>query len=204
MYDFVEMLAAVPSKRVQHTLGTRDTALMLAARHFPDLDKNAVEAAAILHDVTKALTFEEHKELCAKYGVVLEKSVLSAPRVYHQITGALVAKHKFNLTDEAVNAIRYHTTGRANMSPLELVLLFADYIEPYRKYDGCDLLRDNYEQLYAANDEFALEKAIVKAFSMTIIEIIDKEEFIHPDIIFARNDLITKISYSKIEKERLY
>ena len=194
MYDFVKMLAAVPPKRVQHTLGTRNTALMLATRHFPELDKNEIEAAAILHDVTKPLTVEEHKELCARYNITLDENVHLAPRVYHQITGAVVAKYKFKLSEQAVNAIRYHTTGRINMTPMELVLLFADYIEPYRKYDGCDALRDYYEQLYAANDTQALEKAIVKAFSMTITEILEREEFIHPDIIFARNDLITKIS----------
>ena len=194
MYDFEKMLAAIPGKRVKHTLGTRDTALMLAARHFPELDKSEVEAAAILHDVTKALTVEEHKKLCESYGITLDENALLAPRVYHQMTGAAVAKHEFGLSDDAANAIRYHTTGRANMSPMELVLLFADYIEPNRTYDGCEQLQGYYEQLYAANDAFALEKAIVKAFSMTIIEILDREEFIHPDILFARNDLIKKIS----------
>jgi len=194
MYDFIKMLAAVPDRRVQHTLGTRNTALMLAARHFPKLDKNEIEAAALLHDVTKPLTSEEHIALCEKYGITLDENEKLAPRVYHQITGALVAKHKFRVSDEAVTAIRYHTTGRAEMSPMEKILLFADYIEPYRKYEGCDDLRNYYEQIYANNDAFALEKAIIKALSMTIGEILGRGEFIHPDIIFARNDLIIKIS----------
>ena len=194
MYNFTKLLAAVPTERMQHTLGTRDTAVMLAARHFPKLDKDDVEAAAILHDVTKLLTIEEHKEICARYSIILDDIVHLVPRVYHQITGSVVAKYEFGLSDEAVTAIRYHTTGRPDMSPMELVLLFADYIEPYRKYDDCDWLRAYYEELYDINDKFALEKAIIKALSITIAELLDRDEYIYPDIIFARNDLIIKTS----------
>ena len=39
-----------------------------------------------------------------------------------------------------VNAIRYHTTGRAGMSILEKIVFIADYIEPNREqFEGLAL-----------------------------------------------------------------
>lgn len=35
--------------------------------------------------------------------------------------------------DDVLNAIRYHTTGRPDMSRLEKIIYIADYIEPNRK-----------------------------------------------------------------------
>lgn len=194
MYDFEAMLAAIPEKRLSHTIGTRDTALMLAKRHFPNLDTAEIKAAAILHDITKHLTKEEHKSLFKKYNISRESQPLYTPRVFHQITGAEVAKRRFNVSDMAADAIRCHTTGKADMNPLEMVILFADYVEPNRKYAGCTELREYYESLYESKDSLSLEKAIIKSLDFTIGEILERGERIHHDTISARNSLITKIN----------
>ena len=57
--------------------------------------------------------------------------------------GAEVAKREYQIKDEDIlNAIRYHTTGRANMSLLEKVVFIADYIEPNReKFEGLEEAR---------------------------------------------------------------
>ena len=48
----------------------------------------------------------------------------------------------FGVSPEIERAIRWHTTGKADMTTLEKILYLADYIEPTR--DFCDLteLRD--------------------------------------------------------------
>lgn len=58
----------------------------------------------------------------------------------HPFLGAEVARREYQVTDEDIlNAIRYHTTGRAGMSLLEKIIFIADYIEPNReKFDGLE------------------------------------------------------------------
>ena len=61
----------------------------------------------------------------------------------HPFLGAEVARREYQVTDEDIlNAIRYHTTGRAGMSLLEKIIFIADYIEPNReKFDGLEEAR---------------------------------------------------------------
>jgi len=57
------------------------------------------------------------------------------------VTGAAVARDRFGVPLEIENAIRWHTTGKPDMTTLEKVLYMADYIEPSRDFDGVDELR---------------------------------------------------------------
>ena len=62
--------------------------------------------------------------------------------VYHQFAGAYVAETHFGIKDEDIlNAIRYHTSGRANMSELEKLIFLADMLEEERSYEGVETLR---------------------------------------------------------------
>jgi HD superfamily phosphohydrolase YqeK len=45
--------------------------------------------------------------------------------------------------EDVLNAIRWHTTGRAGMSRLELIVFLADTVEPGRTYDSIGRLRDH-------------------------------------------------------------
>ena len=57
------------------------------------------------------------------------------PEILHGPVGAWIAEHEFNITDEDIlNAIRFHTTGRAGMSKLEKIIYIADMIEPNRTF----------------------------------------------------------------------
>jgi nicotinate-nucleotide adenylyltransferase len=63
----------------------------------------------------------------------------------------LVAEHEFGMPEEICSAIRWHTTGRPDMTLLEKIIYLADYIEPTRAFDGLDALRKaSYEDLDAA------------------------------------------------------
>ena len=51
----------------------------------------------------------------------------------HAKYGAWLAEHKYGIEDkEVLDAIRWHTTGRPDMSLLEKIVFTADYIEPRR------------------------------------------------------------------------
>lgn len=94
-------------------------------------------AMAALHDVSKNLPdgspyFE---------GFVPPEGVPSP--VMHQYSGAYVAEKFFGLRDEnLLNAIRYHTSGRAGMSAAEELLYLCDMLEEGRSFDGVEELRE--------------------------------------------------------------
>ena len=55
------------------------------------------------------------------------------------------------MTDEVYGAIRWHTTGRPDMTLLEKLIYLADYIEPTRDFEGVEPLRAlAYEDIDAA------------------------------------------------------
>ena len=77
----------------------------------------------------------------------------SSPEMLHGPAGAALARQDFGVTDEDVlNAITYHTMGRAWMSPLELCIFIADATEPGRRdYPGLETIREkSLESLPAA------------------------------------------------------
>ena len=132
--------------RVAHVLGCRDTAAELARRWGAD----PVDAAraGLLHDITKALDDSLQLTLCREYGIVLGEFSKQNPKTLHALTGSLVAQRIFGENKQVVDAIRCHTTGKANMTTLEKILYVADYMEPNRDFPGVENLRKlAYENL---------------------------------------------------------
>ena len=129
----------VKQKRVPHIRGTEEEAMRLA-KHW-GADVTLAQRAAILHDCTKYLELEPHKQLCAKYGVELDELEQRAVKLLHSKTGACIAKYVFGEPDEVYEAIFWHTTGKADMTLLEKIIYMADYIEPNRDFDGVEEMR---------------------------------------------------------------
>lgn len=132
-------LALYKPGRVQHALGTAQTARRLALQYGEDPDD--AQRAGILHDITKALSPEEQLFLCKSYELPLNDFERRYPKTLHAKTGAAVAARVFGESEAVCSAVRWHTTGRAGMTPLEKILYLADYIEPNRITPGVDRLR---------------------------------------------------------------
>lgn len=121
-------------ERWEHTVRVAITAAE-NCRRVRVYEFDAIMAAA-LHDCAKYLSpnADELK------GFVFPKGVPET--VMHQFTGAYVAEHTFGVRDIGIlNAIRYHTTGKENMSGLEKLLYLSDFLEEGRDFDGVDRLR---------------------------------------------------------------
>jgi predicted HD superfamily hydrolase involved in NAD metabolism len=68
-----------------------------------------------------------------EYGIDITKSECTSPYLLHAKLGAYYVEHVYHISDTSIcSAVRYHTTGRAQMSKLEEIVFIADYIEPYR------------------------------------------------------------------------
>lgn len=128
-----EMEKILSSKRYTHTLGVAYTSAALAMAHEESMENAMV--AGLLHDCAKSMHGSELVAICEKARLnvtVVERGNPTA--LLHAKAGAYLARHKYGVTDDDIlNAIRYHTTGRPDMSRLEKILYIADYIEPNRK-----------------------------------------------------------------------
>ena len=126
--------------RVAHVLGCRETAVELARLY--GADETDAARAALLHDITKALGGQLQLTMCRSYGTMLDKFSQKNPKTLHALTGSLVAERIFGENEAVVDAIRCHTTGKADMNLLEKILYAADYVEPNRDFPGVEELRN--------------------------------------------------------------
>ncbi len=120
------------TKRYEHTVGVAYTAASLAMRYGADMEKAYL--AGLLHDCAKCIETDEKLALCKKYKVKLTQFETDNPFLIHAKLGSCLAEKKYGIEDpQILSAIRYHTTGKPNMSLLEKIIFSADYIEPGRK-----------------------------------------------------------------------
>lgn len=128
-------LALEKSERREHSFRVALLAAECAPRY--KISQSKAILAAALHD-------------CGKY-VPLSSPLLegfTAPPdvpapVLHQYTGAYLAEHLFGVDDEEVlDAIRYHTSGREDMTPLGKLIFLADMLEEGRTFEGVAELRE--------------------------------------------------------------
>jgi len=142
-------------KRFNHVLGVVDTAVHLAKMHH--IDVNSADIAALIHDVSKEQPLQQTAGLLRIAG--LESYLEHSDKVWHAPMGALFSKEVFGIEDEDVlNAVRYHTTGRPQMSAVEKVLFVADYTEPNRKFEGAQIVRKLWHDLDSAVCEILKQK----------------------------------------------
>ena len=133
------VVSLLKENRVAHVLGCRDTAVELAKRW--GVNETDAARAGLLHDITKALDGPLQLTLCKEYGIMLDAFSSQNPKTLHALTGSLVAQRIFGENEAVVNAIRHHTTGKANMNLLEKIIYVADYMEPNRDFSGVEKLR---------------------------------------------------------------
>jgi predicted HD superfamily hydrolase involved in NAD metabolism len=167
--------------RYTHTLGVVETADKLALRFGADREK--AELAAIFHDYAKFRDKDEMKRLVQEK--LTDKSCLGyGDELLHAPCGAYFVEHEVGLADqEVLNAIRYHTTGRPNMTLLEKIIFLADYIEPGRQFKGVEEVR-----ILAKQD---LNEAIIQALANTIAFLMKRRQLVFPDTLATYNQLIT-------------
>ena len=134
------VVSLLKPSRVAHVLGCRDAAVALAKRW--GADETDAARAGILHDITKALNDEEQLLLCDKYDIIISGFERENPKLLHAKTGATIAREIFGENDAVYDAIWWHTTGKEDMNLLEKIIYLADYMEPNRKFDGVQTLRD--------------------------------------------------------------
>ena len=131
-HNLVERIRQRESEaRFSHTLRMVEVAVSLSECY--GIDKELTWRTGMLHDIAKELTKDEMVSIAQKYGHTISETSIIYPENMHAEVGALIAEHEFGLKDrDALNAIKYHCTGRPDMSMLEKIIFFSDYAEPHR------------------------------------------------------------------------
>ncbi|MCZ0756951.1 bis(5'-nucleosyl)-tetraphosphatase (symmetrical) YqeK [Anoxybacillus sp. J5B_2022] len=168
--------------RYQHTLGVMETAISLAKRYGADEKK--AELAAIFHDYAKFRPKEEMKRIILEQNMPNDLLAYNT-ELWHAPVGAYLVQTEAGIHDEEIlNAIRYHTSGRSDMTLLEKIVYVADYIEPGRIFPGVEEVRE-----LAQHD---LDEALIQALKNTIQFLLKKNQPIYPATIDTYNALIMK------------
>ncbi len=175
--------AQMPEKRWLHTIGVRDTAIRLARKY--GADPVQAEWAAVLHDVAKYWPVEKQRQALLDAGDTEPWLQYEKP-LWHAPVGAIVAEQEYQVADELIlDAIRYHTSGRPQMTLLDKIVCLADYIEPGRNFPGVDRLRELAD--------VSLESALIAGFDSTIVQLMKQGARIFPLTVLARNSLLEEL-----------
>lgn len=165
-------------KRYLHSVNVGKEAVRLAKLYGADPEK--AETAGILHDIMKDTPPEEQLKMMMRFDILLTDIERNAQKLWHAMCGAAYIEHELHITDrDILDAVRYHTTGRANMTQLEKVIFIADFISADRDYDGVERLRK------AA--DCSLEKVMLESVVFTVQDLSKRFKPIHPDTIEAYN-----------------
>ena len=170
-------------KRYNHSLCVADEAVRLARLYGADEDKCYL--AGLLHDVTKNLPEEDHLKIFETFGIMLSAVEKNAEKLWHAISGTAYIKNFLKIEDEDIlDAVRYHTTGKADMPLITKVLFLADFTSADRDYEDVDVIRKLVDEDY--------NKAIIYSLKYTINELVEGSNPIHPDTIAAFNEALLK------------
>lgn len=197
-----ENVASVLSeKRMKHVLAVEDMAYRLGLLYFHDSENLLLlRTAALLHDVTKELSDEEQLAILESHSVKpLPEELASMPTI-HALTAALVIPDRFPEFSESrvIDAVRYHTTGREEMSIFEKLIFLADYIDDTRTYPSCISLRKEFfsskpEDMNEQERIRHLDRAALASIDNTLSYLRSKERSIHPLTLEARADLKARL-----------
>ncbi|MBQ7879764.1 MAG: nicotinate (nicotinamide) nucleotide adenylyltransferase, partial [Clostridia bacterium] len=168
-----EALALEKTSRKAHTLRVAEVAAKKAVEM--GISERKAITAALFHDCGKNLGTDSP---LLKDFRVLPAWGQVPPSVLHQFTGAYLAENAFGVKDEDIlNAVRYHTSGRAGMSELEKLIFLADMVEEERAYDGVDGIRALF---WAKKGEGALDECLERALKETIAYLKNKGDSVYP------------------------
>lgn len=160
--------------RFTHTAEVEKMAVRLGELYGIE-DIGLLRAAALLHDITKELDTQSQLELISKAGISPDEYDAKAHKTLHAVSAPYVIKrdHPHFACPELLDAVRYHTTGRAGMSLYECIIYLADYIDMSRKFKECVYLRNLFfdahpENMSAEERKYHLYAVMLRSLDMTL------------------------------------
>lgn len=174
----------VSQKRYTHSLEVAKQAVRLANQFGADPEK--AEIAGLLHDICKEMPEEKQLQYLKQHAILLDVKVVEYPWIWHGFTASVYLKEELGITDEDIlNAVKLHTTGRANMTLLEEIIFVADATSDDRDYPDMNHVRDCINQ--------GLEYAVFEKFKFAILNNINHGRLLLDDNTEGYNYYLKKL-----------
>lgn len=175
-------------ERYIHSLGVMEAAVELAAKF--NLDEDKARLAGLLHDCAKCFPNEKLLDIIRTHITDVQECELLNYKTLHAPVSAYLAEKEFLVSDkEILDAIRWHTLGRCDMSDFEKIIFLADKIEARTR----DIeFRNTCLELLEENN--GLDKALFKCFESTIKSLVDRRLAICHITIDVYNELLKSIN----------
>ena len=180
---FRERFESLPDKLRAHIYRVRDVGLDLATRH--GIDEERAELAILGHDVARAARKDEILRLAGHFGISPLEIERRSPVTLHGPVGAELLRQEDGLDDEEIlAAVRWHTTGHSELTPLGLLVFIADKLEP-RKIKSYPYQR---ELQHIANE--SLSQAVLEFLCRETALRLQSRRPVHPASVGAINALL--------------
>ena len=164
--------------RFEHSVNVAARAVYLADLHGADCKK--AELAGLLHDICKNMSHEEQLHWTKKSAIIFDKSFWDQPQLWHGVAAAEYIQEVLNITDpDIIEAVRWHTIGKADMSTFEKIIFLADLTSAERSYPSADEVREIVDS--------SLDEGMKTSLLFTIGQLIRNEQPICRDTWLAFN-----------------
>lgn len=169
-------------ERFNHTINVANKAVELAKIYRADIEK--CEMSALLHDVAKEMDSSLLLQYIKKNAIILKCLCdIDIKSLLHSIAGSILIQTEFNIADiDIINAVRYHTSARKDMSLIEKIVFVSDKISNDRNYKNVCSLR-----ALASHD---LDQCLFEMIHYSILSLLNKKMPISVNTVQAYNQLV--------------
>lgn len=195
--EYVQLLKnTLSKKRFTHSMNVAQICTELAQKHGSDEEKAFL--AGLLHDIKKEETPNAMKSLAILSDMDISDEEMQTPALWHAPAGAYYIGKSLKITDtDLLNAVRYHTAGRDNMSMLEKIVYLGDLTSEDRSYKDVEKYRK------MSFDD--LDSAMYFALKHSVEETLDKCGLVPPCTISGYNYFaeLFRSRYTEDERKKI-
>lgn len=178
-----ELARHISPGALDHCERVASTAVSLAALY--GVDESEAALAGLLHDRHRETPPEQLVALAREQGIEVTEVDTAVPYLLHgPVAAATLAEELPELSADVIEAVRSHTFGSPSMSPLGMVVYIADVIEPSRRQEGVETLRES-AGVGSLADLFA------ETYARSLRHLIDSRRRIHPATVSTWNAIVS-------------
>ncbi len=175
--------AMLSDGRFYHTECVARCAKELAVRLGADPEQ--AEIAAFLHDIMKEQSDAVLLKTLEGSAIIKDNYFSDYRPLWHAFAGAVFVRKELGLSQEIADAVFYHTSGHAGMTPLEKSVFLADYISDDRSFEGSAEVRE-----IARKD---IDLAVATALQNMIGHLVSQGRIVQPLSLEAYNFYINRV-----------
>ncbi len=177
-----ELQERLSPKRFAHSISVAKTCVSLGDLY--GVDRELCVSAGLIHDWDKCYIGQEVFDRATELGIELGEGFQNMEVLIHAITGAKALQLRFKDIDpRIIQAVERHTSGAVDMSDLDMIVYISDMIEPLRKFERLNSLRELVGKL-------GLRELFSECYRSTVEHLVERHRYMHPDTAKIWNEYV--------------